>query len=137
MYCIYQSKFYGEIVPRSQKPQELVLGTLDMLTLRTRIMGPAHGHTTAHVIKQTCDDALQVEPGSLYPALHGLEDHGWGSSFWGAGENHRQARFYRLSAAGRRQFTAETHRSRTMVEAIGRILATQAKSSIDARKACQ
>jgi PadR family transcriptional regulator PadR len=122
---------------RSQKPQELVLGTLDMLTLRTLIMGPAHGHTIAHVIEQSSDDVLQVEQGSLFPALHCLEDRGWGSSYWGAGENNRKARFYLLSAAGGKQLTVETHRWRTMVEAIGRILATQAKSSIDVRRACQ
>jgi PadR family transcriptional regulator, regulatory protein PadR len=109
-------------VARSQKPQELLLGTLDMIILRTLVMGPAHGHTIAHVIERTSEDVLQVEQGSLYPALHRLEDRGWVSSHWGASENNRKARFYSLTAAGRKQLTAETHRWRSMVEAIGRIL---------------
>ncbi len=105
-----------------QKSQEMLLGTLDMLILRTLVMGPAHGHTIAHAIERTSDDVLQVEQGSLYPALHRLEDRGWVSSYWGPSENNRKARYYRLTAAGRRQLTAETQRWRTLVEAIGRIL---------------
>ena len=107
---------------RSKRQQELLLGTLDMLILRTLVIGPAHGHTIAHAIERISDDVLQVEQGSLYPALHRLEDRGWVSSYWGPSENNRNARFYRLTAAGRRQLTAETRRWRTMVEAIGRIL---------------
>lgn len=109
-------------VTRSEKPQELLLGTLDMLVLRTLVMGPAHGHTIAHAIERTSDEVLQVEQGSLYPALHRLEDRGWVSSYWGPSENNRKARFYRLTPAGRRQLVAETRRWRTLVEAIGRIL---------------
>ena len=112
---------------RSKKQQEMLLGTLDMLILRTLVMGPAHGHTIAHVIEHTSEDVLQVEQGSLYPALHRLEDRGWVASYWGASENNRRARFYRLTAAGRKQLTAETHRWRTMVEAIGRILGDVSK----------
>lgn len=93
-----------------------------MLILRTLVMGPAHGHTIAHAIERTSDEVLQVEQGSLYPALHRLEDRGWVSSHWGPSENNRKARYYRLTAAGRRQLTAETWRWRTLVEAIGRIL---------------
>lgn len=106
----------------SKKEQELLLGTLDMLILRTLLMGTAHGHTIAHVIEHTSDDVLQIEQGSLYPALHRLEDRGWVSSYWGASENNRKARFYRLTAAGRKRLTVETNRWESMVEAIGRVL---------------
>ncbi|MGB9031263.1 MAG: PadR family transcriptional regulator [Acidobacteriaceae bacterium] len=107
---------------RSEKEQELLLGTLDMLILRTLVMGPAHGHTIAHVIEHTSDDVLQIEQGSLYPALHRLEDRGWVSSYWGASENNRKARFYKLTAPGRKQLKVETHRWSEMVGAIGRVL---------------
>ncbi|HZZ39828.1 MAG TPA: PadR family transcriptional regulator [Acidobacteriaceae bacterium] len=106
----------------SKKEQELLLGTLDMLILRTLVLGPAHGHTIAHVIEQTSEDVLQIEQGSLYPALHRLEDRGWVSSYWGASENNRKARFYKLTAAGRKRLTVETNRWESMVEAIGRVL---------------
>lgn len=107
---------------RSNKEQELLLGTLDMLILRTLVLGPAHGHTIAHVIEHTSENVLEIEQGSLYPALHRLEDRGWVSSYWGPSENNRKARFYRLTPAGRKQFTRETNRWRAMVEAIGRVL---------------
>ncbi len=107
---------------RSEKEQELLLGTLDMLILQTLVMGPAHGHTIAHVIEHTSEDVLQIEQGSLYPALHRLEDRRWVSSYWGASENNRKARFYKLTAAGRKQLTAQTDRWQAMVEAIGRVL---------------
>jgi len=109
---------------RSQKEQELLLGTLDMLILQTLVMGPAHGHTIAHVIEHTSDNVLEIEQGSLYPALHRLEDRGWVSSYWGPSENNRKARFYRLTAAGRKRLRVETHRWSAMVEAIGRVMGT-------------
>lgn len=104
------------------KKEELLLGTLDMLILRTLVMGPAHGHTIAHVIEHTSDEVLQIEQGSLYPALHRLEDRGWVASYWGASENNRKARFYRLTSAGRKRLTVETNRWESMVDAIGRVL---------------
>jgi PadR family transcriptional regulator, regulatory protein PadR len=107
---------------RLNKEQELLLGTLDMLILRTLVLGPAHGHTIAHVIEHTSENVLAVEQGSLYPALHRLEDRGWVSSYWGTSENNRRARFYRLTTTGREQLNRETHRWLAMVEAIGRIL---------------
>jgi transcriptional regulator len=107
---------------RSKKEQELLLGTLDMLILQTLVMGPAHGHTIAHVIEHSSEDVLQIEQGSLYPALHRLEDREWVSSYWGVSENNRKARFYKLTPAGRKQLRAETHRWQSMVEAIGRVL---------------
>lgn len=112
---------------RSKKEQEMLLGTLDMLVLQTLIPGPAHGHTIAQVIEHTSDDVLQIEQGSLYPALHRLEDRGWVSSYWGASENNRKARYYRLTALGRKQLQSQTHRWQTMVEAIGRVLANAGK----------
>jgi PadR family transcriptional regulator PadR len=112
---------------RSNKEQEMLLGTLDMLVLQTLVMGPAHGHTIAHVIEHTSDDVLQIEQGSLYPALHRLEDRGWVSSYWGTSENNRKARFYRLTATGRKQLHLQTHRWQSMVDAIGRVLANAGK----------
>ena len=101
---------------------EMLQGTLDMLILRTLIVGKAHGHTIAHVIENTSDDVPQVEQGSLYPALHRLEDRGWVKSSWGLSENNRKAKFYELTAAGRKQLAAERKRWQQMVVAIGRIL---------------
>ena len=101
---------------------EMLQGTLDMLILRTLIVGKAHGHTIAHVIENTSDDVLQVEQGSLYPALHRLEDRGWVKSSWGLSENNRKAKFYELAAAGRKQLVAERKRWQQMVAAIGRVL---------------
>ncbi len=113
---------------RSKKEQELLLGTLDMLILKTLVMGPAHGHTIAHVIEHASEDVLQIEQGSLYPALHRLEDREWVSSYWGASENNRKARFYKLTAAGRKQLRAQTHRWESMVEAIGRVLSNAGRA---------
>ena len=101
---------------------ELLQGTLDLLILKTLVLGPAHGHTIAHAIEHRSDDVLQVEHGSLYPALHRLEDRGWIASFWGTSENNRKARYYRLTPAGRRQLTEQTHRWDRIVAAIYRVL---------------
>ena len=101
---------------------DLLQGTLDLLILQTLAPGPGHGHTIAHVIERRSDDVLQVEYGSLYPALHRLEDRGWVSSFWGVSENNRRARFYRLTAAGRRRLTNQASRWQEIVRAIDRVL---------------
>jgi PadR family transcriptional regulator, regulatory protein PadR len=101
---------------------EMLQGTLDMLILRTLVMGQAHGHTIARVIENTSDDVLQVEQGSLYPALHRLENRGWVKSSWGLSENNRKAKFYELTAAGRKQLVAERKRWQQVVAAIGRVL---------------
>lgn len=108
----------------SSKPAagEILQGTLDMLILRTLVTGPAHGHTIAEVIEHTSENALEVEQGSLYPALHRLEDRGYLSSEWGTSENNRRAKFYRLTPKGRRELTAATSRWRHMTRAIGLIL---------------
>ena len=105
-----------------QERQEMLQGTMDMLILRTLVMGPAHGHTIAHAIEQTSDEVLQVEQGSLYPALHRLEDRGWLASYWGTSENNRRAKYYKLTVAGRKRLTAEASRWRQMVAAIGRVM---------------
>jgi transcriptional regulator len=101
---------------------EMLQGTLDLLILKTIAPGPAHGHTIASVIERQSDEVLQVEHGSLYPALHRLEDRGWIASFWGTSENNRRARYYRLTPAGRRQLTAQTSRWDELVRAINQIL---------------
>lgn len=109
------------------KAQQMLLGTLDMLILRTLITGPAHGHTIAQAIEHTSEDVLQVEQGSLYPALHRLEDRGWLVSYWGTSENNRKAKYYKLNARGRKQLVVETGRWRQIVKAIGRILCEPVK----------
>lgn len=100
----------------------MLQGTLDLLVLQSLVLGPAHGHTIAHAIERGSDHILQVEHGSLYPALHRLEEREWVVSFWGTSENNRKAKYYRLTAAGRRQLAAETGRWQQLAKAIGRIL---------------
>jgi PadR family transcriptional regulator PadR len=107
---------------KSPLDSDMVQGTLDLLILRTLSAGPAHGHTIAYAIEQRSEDVLQVEHGSLYPALHRLEDRGWIAAFWGTSENNRRARYYRLTTAGRKQLHTQTKRWEQLVRAIGRIL---------------
>ena len=101
---------------------ELLQGTLDLLILKTLAVGPAHGHTIAHAIARRSDDVLQVEHGSLYPALHRLEDRGLVASFWGTSENNRKAKYYRLTPSGRKMLAAETSRWEQLVRAIGQVM---------------
>jgi PadR family transcriptional regulator, regulatory protein PadR len=101
---------------------EILQGTLDMLILRTLVLGRAHGHTIAEGIERTSENALEVEQGSLYPALHRLEDRGLLSSEWGVSENNRKAKFYRLTAKGKKELSAAAGRWRRMTHAIGLIL---------------
>ncbi len=101
---------------------EMLQGTLDMLVLRTLQLGPAHGHTIAYAIERGSEDVLEVEHGSLYPALHRLENRGWIASFWGTSENNRKARYYRLTPTGRRQLAAQTSRWDELVRAINRVM---------------
>lgn len=111
-------------MPRRESPlqREMLQGTLDVLVLQTLVLGPAHGHTIAQAIERGSEEVLQVEHGSLYPALHRLEDRGWIASFWGTSENNRRAKYYRLTPAGRKQLIAQTTRWEQVVRAIGRIL---------------
>jgi len=101
---------------------DMLQGTLDVLVLKTLQLGPAHGHTIAYAIEHRSEDVLQVEHGSLYPALHRLEDRGWIASFWGTSENNRRARYYRLTPKGRKQLEAQTTRWDEIVRAVNRIL---------------
>src|SRR4029077_2053444 len=101
---------------------ELLQGTLDLLILRTLRWGPAHGHAIAKAIEFRSEDVLQVEQGSLYPALHRLIKRRWITAEDGTSENNRRAKFYRLTARGRRQLTAETSKWNKLAGAIARIL---------------
>ena len=101
---------------------DLLQGTLDMLILKALLGGPAHGYGIARWIEGSTDDVLRIEEGSLYPALHRLEDRGWIASFWGTSENNRKARYYRLTPKGRKQLVEQTSRWEQMVRAINRVL---------------
>jgi transcriptional regulator len=101
---------------------ELLQGTLDLLILRTLIFGSQHGQGIARAIQQTSEEELLVEHGALYPALQRLEERGWISARWGTSSNNRKARFYSLTAAGRRQLVTETTRWKRLAAAIGRVL---------------
>ncbi len=111
-------------MPRRESPlqSEMLQGTLDMLVLQTLVLGPAHGHSIAHLIEHRSKDVLQVEHGSLYPALHRIENRGWIASFWGTSENNRKAKYYRLTPAGRKQLHSQTTRWEQIVQAIGCVL---------------
>jgi len=101
---------------------DLIAGTLDMLILRTLQAGPAHGLFIAQSIERRSDDVLLVEQGSLYPALHRLEERGWIAAYWGTSESNRRARFYRLTPRGRKQLRAEASRWESLVQAVGRVM---------------
>jgi PadR family transcriptional regulator PadR len=107
---------------RDQSQIELLQGTLDLLILRTLLLGPKHGHNIAHLIQQTSGDVLRVDHGSLYPALQRLERRGWIAAKWGASENNRRAKYYRLTADGRKQLVVETTKWERLAEAIARVL---------------
>jgi transcriptional regulator len=101
---------------------DLLQGTLDLLVLRTLLTGPQHGWAISERIQQVSEDVLRVNQGSLYPALHRLEHQGWIKAEWGISELGRRARFYRLTAAGRKQLEEETETWTQMAKAIGRVL---------------
>jgi transcriptional regulator len=101
---------------------ELLQGTLDLLILRTLRTGPAHGHAIAKAIERSSDDVLQVEQGSLYPALHRLIRRGWIAFDEGTSENNRRAKFYSLTSKGRKQLQVETSRWDKLARAIARVL---------------
>ena len=100
----------------------LLQGTLDMLVLHTLQRGPAHGYTIAKTIEQRSDAFLQVEQGSLYPALNRLEDRGWIDSYWAISENNRRARFYKLTPKGHRQLQQEAVQWQQLVQAIALVM---------------
>jgi transcriptional regulator len=101
---------------------DLLQGTLDLLILRTLLPGPSHGHAIAKHIQRTSEDLLQIETGSLYPALHRLEARGWIAASWELSDKGKRARYYRLTAAGRKQLAAEESRWNALSRAIGLIL---------------
>ena len=101
---------------------ELVQGTLDMLILRTLQWGPQHGHGIGVAIRASSEDALQIDHGSLYPALHRLEKQGWIDADWKMSENRQRAKYYRLTTAGKKQLAAEQSRWNRIVEVIGRVM---------------
>src|SRR5215471_3849045 len=106
---------------------ELLQGTLDLLILRTLIFGRQHGQGIARAIQETSEKELLVEHGALYPALQRLEQRGWISAKWGTSSNNRKARFYALTAAGRKQLVKETTKWKRFATAIGRILGHEAE----------
>jgi transcriptional regulator len=106
----------------TNQPPDLLPGTLDLLILRTLVAGPLHGYGIAERLRTLSQDVLQVGESSLYPALQRLLLNGWVKAAWGASENNRRARFYTLTAAGRKQLTAEREEFERLVAAIQRVL---------------
>jgi PadR family transcriptional regulator, regulatory protein PadR len=107
---------------KHRESEDLLQGTLDMLILRTLLFGPIHGHAIATSIEKASEDVLRIDHGSLYPALNRLILRGWISSAWGVSKNNRRAKFYRLTAAGRKQLNAETSKWERLVCAITRVV---------------
>jgi transcriptional regulator len=110
--------------PKKSAPGELLPGTLDMLILKTVSRRPLHGYAIAEYIERTSEDVLRVEEGALYPALHRLEVRGLLASEWGASDNNRRAKFYELTAEGRRQLVHEASHWERMIGGIARIMET-------------
>jgi transcriptional regulator len=108
---------------RANDKIDLLRGTLDMLILRTLLAGPAHGHQIAKHIQRSTDDVLQVEHGSLYPALHRLERKGWLVAKWENRDGKRELKYYRVTAAGKKQLNAEESKWQRLVNAIARVAA--------------
>src|SRR5205085_6038302 len=116
----------------TQKPPgrvEFLQGTLDLLILRTLLAGPTHGHAVAKHIQRTSEDLLQVEPGSLYPALHRLEAKGWIAASWELSDKGKRARYYKLTAAGRKQLAAEQSKWEAFSRAMGLVLKPPAEET--------
>jgi len=107
---------------RDRERLDLLQGTLDLLILQTLIFGPRHGHAIATAIKHTSEQELLVEHGALYPALQRLEERRWISGKWGVSSNNRRARFYALTALGRKQLVKETSKWKRLATAIARVL---------------
>ncbi len=106
---------------------DLLQGTLDLMVLKTVSWGPMHGYAIARWLQQVTDDVLRVEEGSLYPALHRLEERGWISAEWGTSENNRRAKFYRLTAAGRRQLGTQSSTWGLYADAVAKVLGATAR----------
>ena len=109
---------------------DMLRGTLDMLILRVLVWGPAHGQAIAQMIEKSSSDALQLEHGTLYPALHRIVMRGWLKAEWGVSENNRKAKFYSLTAAGRKQLTAETSKWKSLRAAIEGVLGSKGEEKV-------
>src|SRR5262245_20374700 len=115
--------------PTHRERTELLQGTLEMLILRTLLLGPAHGHEIAKHIQRTSDEVLRLEHGSLYPALHRLERRGWLASKWDMHrEQKRECKYYRLTPAGRKRLIAAESRRNRLQQAIGRVMTAAARA---------
>jgi PadR family transcriptional regulator, regulatory protein PadR len=111
---------HAKLMPK--QPLPLLQGTLDALILKTLSRGPRHGYAIARWLEEATDDALQIEEGSLYPALYRMERRGWIEAEWGISELNRKAKFYRLTAAGRAQLTTETEQWESFTAAVSKVL---------------
>jgi transcriptional regulator len=107
---------------KTRHKPELLPGTLDLLILRTLVWGPQHGHGIGVAIRASSDEVLKIDHGSLYPALHRLERAGWVDAEWGLSDNKQRAKFYRITAVGRRQLTVERTRWSRLAAAVAKVL---------------
>lgn len=114
------------MTPVSRSRSDLLQGTLDLLILKTLALGPQHGWGISQRLQQISEDVLQVNQGSLYPALHRLEMQGWIDAEWGVSDANRQAKFYRLTRAGQKQLQVEEQQWARLTAAVGRVLAAKA-----------
>ena len=119
----FQGRMSSRPMPKESSGKiDLLQGTLDMLILRTLVFGPAHGHQIAKHVQETTEEVLQIEHGSLYPALQRLQQEAWITAEWGVSKNNQRAKYYRLTALGRRQLVSETSRWERFVRAVTCVL---------------
>jgi PadR family transcriptional regulator, regulatory protein PadR len=119
---LYSLKSEEEEPPVAKQKPDLPQGTLDLLVLKALSLGPMHGYGVGQRIQQLAEDMLQIEEGTLYPALYRIEQRGWIESEWGVSENNRRARFYKLTKAGRKQLAAEESQWEHLTTAVAKVL---------------